>query len=390
MLKCVKQYFLLLSSLLVLGLILYWFNTGEKVIFNEQSGSAYVHFEKAKVIDIISEDITKDDTISGLYLGSQEIEVEVLTGEYKGEIHTIKNYLSTLYNVYVEPGSRIIVSVDTASSQLYIVSVYNHYRAPILYGLIFAFITIMGIVGGQKGLKTIAGIIFTVAIIIFLFIPMLYKGYSPIFSSVLIVVLATCVTLFLLNGWSAKTISAIVGTTIGVIIAGVISILSGHFARVTGFNTYEAETLILVARETNMQISGLLFAGILIASLGAIMDIAMSIASSAQEIHSNNRKITNKMLFQSGMNVGRDMMGTSANTLILAFTGTSLNSILVLYSLNVPYHQLMNMDLISIEIIQGIAGSIAIILTIPIVAWISSRLIPVFEKKKQLKLKKTS
>ncbi|SDZ17613.1 Uncharacterized membrane protein [Evansella caseinilytica] len=363
-------------------LFLFWFHSGEKVIFNEQTGSAYIRYEKAKVLDIVSENIEQDDTLSDLYLGKQELEVEILTGEYKGETHIITNYLSTLYHVHVQPGSQIIVSVDTVNPEIFTISVYSHHRSPVLYGLIFIFLAFMGIIGGKKGLKSVGGIVLTVALIIFLFIPMLYRGYSPIFASILIIILATCLTLFLLNGWSAKTIAATLGTVIGVIIAGVISSLAGSLAHVTGFNAYEAETLILVARETSMQIRGLLFAGILIASLGAIMDIAMSIASSIQEVHRTNRKATEKHLFKSGMNVGKDMMGTSANTLILAFTGTSLNALLVIYSYNVQYHQFINMDLISIEIIQGIAGSISIVFTIPIVAYISSKLIPAFEKKR--------
>lgn len=374
-----KNLIVIILTVAFIGL-LFWFNSGDKIIFNEQLGSAQNSYEKAKVLNVIDENIERDETVSDLLLGTQELEIELLSGEFKGEVHVVQNYLSTLYNVVAQPGSNIIVSVDTIDSVVSSISVYSHYRAPILYILILLFLITMCIVGGKKGLKSVGGIFYTVASIIFLFIPMLYRGYSPIISSVLIVVFTTCITLYLLNGWSAKTISAIIGTTIGVIIAGVLSHLSGKLAQVTGYNTYEAETLILVARETNMQISGLLFAGILIASLGAIMDIAMSIASSIKEVHATNPNISKKELFLSGMNVGRDMMGTSANTLILAFTGSSLNSLLVIYSLNISYHQIINMDMITIEIIQGISGSIAIILTIPIVAFVSSRLIPIIDK----------
>lgn len=110
------------------------------------------------------------------------------------------------------------------------------------------------------------------------------------------------------------------------------------------------------------------------------MDISISVASAIQEVFHSNRKLRHNQLFLSGLNVGRDMMGTMSNTLILAFTGTSLNTLILIYSYNVSYYQLMNMNLIGIEVIQGLSGSLAVILTVPIVAFIAARLIPAMNR----------
>lgn len=373
--KIIKITIYVLSSIF-LFIFLYFFNRGTVVSFNQQGGPAYTKYEKAKVITIVEESLEKDGNIRNLYRGYQELEVKILTGEHKGKVHIIKNYLSNLFNVHAKEGLNIIVCIDTANPQAYSVSVYSYHRSLVLFGLIILFFALLWGIGGRKGFKSIVGLVFTFVSIIFLLLPMLYRGYSPIFSSVVIVVLTTCVTLFLLNGWSFKTISAVLGTTLGVIIAGIVSSLAGYLCHVTGFHTEEVETLVVIARDHGMQIEGLLFAGILIASLGAIMDVAMSIASSIHEIYCANPKLGKKGLFLSGINVGRDMMGTMSNTLILAFTGTSLNSLILIYSYNVSYNQLINMNMIGIEIVQGLSGSIAIILTVPIIAFISSRLIP--------------
>ena len=136
-----------------------------------------------------------------------------------------------------------------------------------------------------------------------------------------------------------------------------------------------------------MQVQWLLTAGILISSLGAVMDVSISIASSVQEIYSLNPKLTEKELFISGMNVGRDMMGTMVNTLILAFAGTSLSMFIVIYSYNLTNNQLFNMDMVNIVVLEGLTGSFAVILTVPIIAYISSQLIPDWiknEKKKDI------
>lgn len=362
-------------TVVILFTFLYLFNRGTIISFNQQGGLSYTKYEKAKVLRIVEESLEKDENIRNLYRGYQELEVKILTGEHKSEIHVIKNYLSNLFNVHAKEGLNVIVCIDTANPQTYSVSVYSYHRALVLFGLIIFFFALLWIIGGKKGLKSIIGLVFTFVCIIFLLLPMLYRGYSPIFSSVVIVIVTTFVTLFLLNGWSFKTISAVLGTTLGVIIAGIVSSISGYLCHVTGFHTEEVETLVVIARDHGMQIEGLLFAGILIASLGAIMDVAMSIASSIHEIYSANPNLGKKELFLSGINVGRDMMGTMSNTLILAFTGTSLNSLILIYSYNVSYNQLINMNMIGIEIVQGLSGSIAIILTVPIIAYISSRLI---------------
>nr|WP_243277798.1 YibE/F family protein [Clostridium yunnanense] len=273
---------------------------------------------------------------------------------------------------------KVITEIDTAGSE-YQVIVYNYYRAPLQYLFVIIFFALLCVIGGRKGVKSVIGLAFTFISIIFLFIPMLYRGYSPVLSSVLIIVLVTCVTLLLLNGYSAKTLSAIFGTILGVSIAAIIALIVGKLAHLTGYSTQDVETLNMISAKFNLKVEGLLLASILISSLGAVMDLSISIASSVQEVYSSNNKINKKELFTSGMNVGRDMMGTMANTLILAFAGASLNMIIIIYFYNVSYNQLINMDMVNVEIIQGLTGSLAVILTVPIIAFISSRLIPVFQ-----------
>lgn len=378
--KWKSSKFSLWILLLLFIFFLYSFNQGTQISFRQQGGISYVRYEKAKILSIVNESLEKDETISGLYRGSQELEVEILSGEHKGEIHVVKNYLSNLFNVYGKPGMNIIVCVDTANPQMYLVTVYNYNRSPVLYGFILLFLGALWGIGGKKGFQSMVGIILTCVCIIFLLIPMLYRGYSPIFATIFVVGITTFITLFLLNGWSSKTMSAILGTILGTGIAGIVSRIAGILARISGFHTEEAEILIVIARDYGMQIGDLLFSGILIASLGAVMDISMSIASSVYEVYRANPKYSKTELFRAGLHVGQDMMGTMSNTLILAFAGTSLNTMILIYSYNVPYNQLINMNMLGIEVVQGLSGSLAVILTVPIIAFISSRLIPRFEK----------
>jgi len=137
----------------------------------------------------------------------------------------------------------------------------------------------------------------------------------------------------------------------------------------------KGEQLIYIAQDYQIQIHGLMFASILIASLGAVMDVSMSIASSMQEIYTTNPDISMKDLMKSGLVVGRDIMGTMANTLILAFAGGSLSLILLIWGYQMDYRQMINMPFISIEVIQGLSGSIGVILTVPFTALVSAWLL---------------
>lgn len=196
-------------------------------------------------------------------------------------------------------------------------------------------------------------------------------------------ILSITITLVLVSGFNKKTLTAILGTVSGVIIAGLIAYIFGSLTNLSGLNMSEAESLAYIAEDTGLKIKGIMFTGILVATLGAVMDIAMSIASSIFEIHKVNDKINFNELFKSAMNIGKDTIGTMTNTLILAFAGGSLSILILVFSANMPFNKLINLDLLGIEIIQGLSGSIGIVLAVPITAFIGCYLC-----KNELKFKK--
>ena len=169
-----------------------------------------------------------------------------------------------------------------------------------------------------------------------------------------------------------KSICAIVGTIIGVVLAAVFAFIFGKICHISGYNVDDIESLIYIGEMTDIKVGELMFAGILISALGAVMDVAMSVASTINEIHDKNPKLDTKELFKSGINVGKDMMGTMSNTLILAFAGGSINTFVYIYSYNYQYYQVLDMYSIGIEIIQGISATLGVILTVPIVSAISA------------------
>ena len=219
-------------------------------------------------------------------------------------------------------------------------------------------------------------------VVVMMYIPMMYIGVSPFIAATLSVVIITLITFILLADFQKKSIGAMLGTIAGVVVSGLIALVFGHFGHVTGYNVDDIENLIYVGQNSKLDIGGMLFSGILIASLGAVMDVAMSVSSSLHEIKENRPDISAKEIFRSGINIGRDMIGTMSNTLILAYAGGSLGLVMIIYAYSYQMHQILNMYSVAIEIMRGISGTMGIILTVPITSLIMSVLLTDKHKEK--------
>jgi uncharacterized membrane protein len=334
---------------------------------SDTSGTNYEVAEVTKVI----EDNTTVDKAEGIWRGSMELEVKILTGVHKGDITTTTNYFSSLYNVRVSTGDKVSVRLDDTEDD-YQVSIYNYYRVPALIGCVVAFILLLILIGGKKGAKSVVGLIFTLVCIIWIVLPLALKGISPLMVTIAVILVCNFVSFFLIDGVQKKTVVAAIGSICGVLAGALFAIIAAKIMSVTTYQMDEGETLMLITSTTNLQLKDLFLCGILIACMGAVMDVAMSISSSVAELQKVNPNLKKWDLFKSGMNIGRDAMGTMSNTLILAYAGNSFNMILMIYSYGIGFQQLMNTDFIAIEIIRGIAGTIGIICTVPIVAFIAA------------------
>ncbi|WP_296117167.1 YibE/F family protein [uncultured Eubacterium sp.] len=314
---------------------------------------------------------------------TQQVVLEIRSGAHKGEKAEAYSLNGYLYGANCKVGTKVIASLSECDGVLS-ANVYNYDREAEIVVLLAVFFGLMWLVGGKKGFNSILALLFTFVTVIMMYIPLMYIGISPFIAATVSVVIITLVTFMLIADFQMKSIGAMLGTIFGVIVSGLIALAFGHFSHVTGYNVDDIENLIYVGQNSKLDISGMLFSGILIASLGAVMDVAMSVSTSLHEIKEQRPEITAKEIFKSGINIGRDMIGTMSNTLILAYVGGSLGLVMIIYAYSYQIHQIMNMYSIAIEIMRGVAGTIGIILTVPITSLIMSVLLP-REKKSVLK-----
>jgi uncharacterized membrane protein len=326
-------------------------------------------FEKAEVVRVITDEITQNEESAG----KQTVELELLSGTHKGEHVEANSSSSYLFGADCKKGMKVIAIVNESNGEL-VATVYSVNRGPMIWFMAGVFIAIVIIIGGKKGISSILSLIFTMMCIFFLFLPMIYKGVSPILAAVLVVVFTTIVTMCMVDGISRKSLTAMAGTILGVIFAGIFAWIFGKAAIISGYNVSDIENLVYVGEMTDIKIGELLFAGILIAALGAVMDVGMSIASTLNELKEKNPDMNARELFISGMNVGRDMMGTMTNTLILAFTGGSINTLVFIYAYDYQYQQIINMYSVGIEIMQGLSSSLGVILAVPCTSFLGAKM----------------
>ncbi|UFH65706.1 YibE/F family protein [Clostridium cadaveris] len=372
---------ILLSAII----IIFSKSIGESGFLPDKYNKGTEYYE-AQVTEVAKEELKADQYIEKVELGYQNVKIKMLEGPYKGKEYDIINNISRLYNFKVSKGTKVVACMYFNEGNLNDIAITSYKRSHVLITLMAIFVIITILVGGFKGVKSILALIFTLVCVIFLMMPLMIKGVNPILSAILIAIISISITMTLVSGINKKTLAAITGTFIGVIVAGIIAYGFGNWAHLSGITMEDSESIMYIAETTGLKVSGILFAGILVASLGAVMDVAMSISSSIFEIYDVNKKMTLKELFKSGMNIGRDIIGTMTNTLVLAFAGGSITTMILLYSANMWTTQLINLDILGTEVIQSLAGTIGIILTVPITAIISAYLCKT--KIKDMKIKK--
>ena len=359
--------------LAILAGIAMWINRANENETTPDSGRLV--YAPAKVTAVLSDNAQEDfENAEGRRVGDQELEIQILSGDHKDEIMTVTNYMSALFNVDVQQGDRIIVRIMTDENGSYYASVFNYDRGIVLGGFLLIFFILLATLGGKKGLGALAGLLLTLGCIWFILIPCLLRGVPAIPVTIVVSAVSAAAGLIFLNGYSKKTFCAVCGCVGGVLVSGIAAAVVGSLSPMNGFNMQEAENLILYGADQGLKVSGLLVCGVLISALGAVMDVALGIASSVWEMKEQNPDASVGSLFRSGMQIGKDAMGTMANTLILAFAGSSLNMLILVQTYNIPFLQLINTDSIALEVVQSVAGSVGILLTVPLVAFISARL----------------
>ncbi len=325
-----------------------------------------------KEVTDFSEYTTSGD-IEGTY--KQEIiKVEILSeaegGAEVGEIVAIENDMyENPYNIEVEEGDKVFLYAQLEDGVVgrYSIQDYWHLDGIIIWSAVFLILVL--IIGGRAGVKAILSLAGSVALVFFVLLPLIKQGYNPVLLTVGISAVIILFTHVVIAGFSKKSWLAMGGTLGGVVAAAVLVYVIGYMAQITGLGTEDAR--ILTLNNEALSIQGILFAGIILGALGAVMDVSISIASGLAEIKEHQPKVTSKQLVKSGFNIGKDILASMLNTLIFAYIGAAMISIILFYSLQTDLVELLNYGFIAEEIVRSLVGSLGLLCTIPLTAGLS-------------------
>lgn len=307
----------------------------------------------------------------------QEVKIEILEGEYDTQEFTTNYILSydmdgKILAYELKKGDKVWVQITKNPDGKTSVEIENVVRQNYIYFIVIIFLLSILLVGGKRGIKAIIALIITILAVYLIMIKGIFAGYNPIWMSIITSLVIIVLTFIIIGGGiNKKIVTAAMGTFGGVLVAGVIASIFSYLLKLSGAGE---DSILLSLNSTNLNFNfrDLIFSGIVISALGACMDVGMSISSSLDELRMKTKDMEWKELFKSGMNIGKDIIGTMANTLILAYVGSSLTLILLFMSCNFSLVQIVNKETIAQEIISAIAGSMGVVYTVPITAFIYS------------------
>jgi uncharacterized membrane protein len=312
---------------------------------------------------------------TGMVTRTQLVDIEIQEGALRGKKVQVLNELTDnpSFNISVQPGREVILSLVSEPGKNQEINIADYHRAPVLAVLLLVFLAAFIFFGGKSALKSLVGLATAIGLVGFVLLPLSLSGFNPLLSSACICFVSACVTILCVGGFSRKSLAAAIGTIGGVIIAGLAAQLVIDQAPLTGLSSEEAQLLrASMSGQPLRFFSGLLAASMLIGALGVIMDVGISIASSIFELSRTDQRLTARQLYDKGMNVGRDIMGSMTCTLVLAYTGSAL-PLLILIS-TMPSLKLVNLDLVASEIAAALTGSLGLVFTIPLTALAAARL----------------
>lgn len=335
--------------------------------FNEDDQSVVVTATVQEIKDRYSESYQISETE---YAENETIlfTAKIRSGEEKGQVveaaQTL-DYFTAINLRAVEPGDKVLLYTipgGMAENQ-WLLSDYQ--RSDQILVLLVIFLVLLLVFGHWQGFNTIVSLTLTCLSVFYVFIPAVLAGENIYVWSIATCIYMTFMTLFIVNGVNRKSIAAILGCLAGVLVAGLLTLVMDKTMLLTGVLDENSVILNGLRSEDPLNLRAIIFASIIIGAVGAIMDVSISIAAALAELQEKVPDITAKELMQSGMTISRDIMGTMSNTLILAYNGGFMASVLLMVAYNSSMLDLFNREVIVVECLQALVGSLGILMTLP-------------------------
>lgn len=331
----------------------------------------------ARVIRILEEGITTVGPVTQPY---QRLLVELTSGPEEGKVVELTIGVRDLNTAgqRFQAGDRLYVSVSTGSDGSRAYTLLDRDRSTPLAVLAVLFTGAIVALGRWKGLRALLGLVFTFVVLIWVLVPLILRGYPPVPVAIVVSFVVFTVTLFLTHGVGRMSLAAMAGTSVSLLLTGLLAALFAETAGLTGLADEESSFLQVVLGDRAVSPRGLLLAGMLVGALGVLDDITVSQSSLVFELRRANVALSGWELFSAGVRVGRDHIAATVNTLVLAYAGAALPLLLLFSQLDEPLLWTVNREIVAQEIVQTLVGSLGLIAAVPLTtgfaAWLAVRI----------------
>jgi uncharacterized membrane protein len=330
-------------------------------------------FAKAKVQSVDKEGTRE---VHGFRNNFQDVTLKILDGPAKGQIIHIEHGGETQINTgqKVKAGDTVVLTTFTSEDGSTQHIIVDTYRLNWLWIMGVVFVMLVLLVTGWQGLGSLAGLIFSLAVITFWIVPQILNGHDPLLISISGALVILFLTTYLAHGLSRQTTMALVATFVALVISGLLSILVVYLTKMTGVSSDEVYSLQMNQATADINTRGLLLGGIIISMVGALNDVTTSQAATVFELVHTMKKSTLGHVVKRGLHVGREHILSLVNTLVLAYAGSSLALFifLVLNPSDQPLWVMLNSETLFDEAVRTFVGSFGLVLAVPLVTLLSA------------------
>lgn len=323
---------------------------------------------KAEVIKILEQ---KQNTLpDGSTVEQQNLLLLGLEGEYKSKqiSHIGINDFEVISSALYSPGDKVLVVANPDADgnvNFYITDFVRTDKILFLF-LLFIFVTV--VVGKTKGLRSLASLFITFLVIISFIIPQIIKGSNPVLITMVGSFVILLAIIYITEGLKPKSHLAVISILFSLLITVILSYLFVNLAKLTGLISEDVFFLVNIG-EADINFKGLLLAGIIIGALGVLDDVVISQISTVEELTKANQYLSPKEIYKRAYSVGVSHISSMTNTLFLAYAGASMSLLIIFISGQSAFNswiQIINNEQIATEIVRALAGSIGLILSVPI------------------------
>jgi uncharacterized membrane protein len=321
---------------------------------------------RARIIEANNE---KVKIIGPVRQGEQQLEAEVLSaGKFRGRVFSSSNHLMGKIELdkIFSAGDTVLaaLSIDETGEALWL-QVIDHYRTEKTVFLCLLFFACIVIIMGWTGVKIVLSFVFTAVFLVRVLFPAMLRGADPVAATVIVVTALTGVIIFLVGGLTRRGCTAFSGAMAGVLVTSLLAWGFTLWFKIHGAVRPFAE-MLLYQGYGHLNLVHLFVSGIFLASSGAMMDLAMDIASAMDEIKLNSPWISRAALVKSGFSVARHVAGTMSTTLLLAYSAEYSAMIMTFLAQGIPLENIINMIYVSAEVVHTLVGCFGLVLVAPL------------------------